>query len=80
MATPSLSIPQRDSLETTHVFLQGVRTFLTSITGPLSSDDRAMAEGLCLLSELCEKKIVEHFPDVRVWLKDWDVSAPKEGR
>jgi hypothetical protein len=68
----SLSISQRNTLETCHTAMQGTRTFLESLDNPLGSTDRAMAESLCLLLELCESKLATEFPELRVTPRIWD--------
>jgi hypothetical protein len=75
----SLSVQQRDTLETVHTTLQGIRTFLESLDSPLGATDKLMAQNLCLLAELCEQKLADVFPDLRVSPRIWDAKRAAFG-
>jgi hypothetical protein len=78
-APRSLSISQKDSLETVHVCLQGICSFLQGINGPINADDKVVAEQLCLLAELCDYKIVNEF-QLRVWPRESRNVKPPNGK
>jgi hypothetical protein len=77
MASPILSVSQRNSLEVVHTTLTGLRTFIEALDSPLTPNDKEMAKYLCLLSELCERKLVTDFPQLRIWPREWDVNPSK---
>jgi hypothetical protein len=79
MNMATLSVSQRDCLETAHTTLQGIRTFLESLDTPLGLTDKNMALNLCLLAELVENKLADAFPELRVTPRIWD-AKPNGGR
>jgi hypothetical protein len=68
----SLSVVQRDSLETSFTLFRGVTAFLESLENQLQSDERLTAESLRDLAELCERKLLVAFPDLMASLMEWE--------
>ncbi len=71
-APRSLSAPQRDSLETSFTLFRGVTAFLESLENQLQADERLTAENLRDLAAVCERKLLEAFPDLMPWLMEWE--------
>jgi hypothetical protein len=63
-----LSVVQRHSLESTYACFKGVTVFLESIENNLQSDEKLIAVSLRCLAEVCERKLVEAFPEMHAWL------------
>jgi hypothetical protein len=63
-APGSLSVVQRHSLESAYACFKGVTAFLESIENGLESEDKFTAVGLRALAEVCERKLVEAFPEL----------------
>jgi len=71
-APGSLSAEQRSSLESSYTFFKGVTAFLESIESKLPPDEKLMARNLRDLAGLCERKLVEAFPELLEWLREWE--------
>jgi hypothetical protein len=66
-APVSLSAVQRHSLESACSCFKGVTAFLESIENGLESEDKFAAVGLRALAEVCERKLLEAFPELEAW-------------
>jgi len=70
--TRSLSAVQRDSLESVFTTLKAVSPFLQSIESRLlQPDEKLQAINLLDLADLSQRKLVEAFPELLLWLADW---------
>lgn len=69
-APRSLSVSQRNSLESILTCLKGCSAFLNS-NNSFTLEDRESSRALCLWAELCEHKLVESFPELHLWLDEW---------
>jgi hypothetical protein len=67
-----LSAVQCDSLEASFICFRGITTFLESVESKLQPDERLTAENLRELAAMCERKLLEAFPDIIAWLADWE--------
>jgi hypothetical protein len=70
-APHSLSALQRDSLESSFTCFKGIATFLDSIEPKLASDEQLTARNLCDLAGVCEHKLTAAFPELLVWMREW---------
>jgi hypothetical protein len=68
----TLSPQQRSSLESAYSCFRGARAFLESIEGKLQVDEKLTSQNLRELADLCERKLVEAFPDLLEWLYQWE--------
>jgi hypothetical protein len=68
-APSSLSAVQRHSLESAYACFKGVTGFLESIEHSLEPEDKFTAIGLRALAEVCERKLVEAFPELHGLLR-----------
>jgi hypothetical protein len=67
-----VSLPEpRFTLEAVYTFLRGVGVFLEAVQPPLTAEDCLNAENLHDLAALCERKLIEAFPELHAWLADW---------
>ena len=66
-APGSLSAVQRDSLESALTYFKGVTAFLESIDSKLQADDKLIAGNLRDLAGVCQRKLVEAFPELLEW-------------
>ena len=71
----SLSAVQRHSLESAYACFKGLTAFLDSVESKLQTDEKLIAGNLRDLAGLCEHKLVESFPELLVWLKEWERSG-----
>ncbi len=72
-APGSLSALQRNSLESTFSCLRGIASFLDSIEStPLQPDEKLIAGNLRDLAGVCQRKLVEAFPELLEWLREWE--------
>ncbi len=72
-APVNLSPQQRSALESSYTFLSGVVPFLGGLKSQLESDDdKLAAENLLELAYLCQKKLLESFPELLEWLTEWE--------
>ena len=69
-APGSLSAQQRSSLESVFTTLKAVSPFLQSLES-LTVDERLQASNLLDLADLSQRKLVEAFPELLLWLADW---------
>jgi hypothetical protein len=60
----SLSPVQRDSLEASFICFRGITVFVESVESRLQPDERLTAENLRELAAMCERKLLEAFPDI----------------
>ncbi len=67
-----LSSEQRHALESSYTFFKGVTAFLESIESKLAPDEKLMAGNLRDLAGPCERKLVEAFPELLEWLREWE--------
>lgn len=67
-APGSLSLQQRNALESAYSCFRGARAFLESIEIKLQPDEKLTSQNLRELADLCEQKLVEAFPDLLEWL------------
>ena len=68
----SLSAVHRDSLESAFTCFKGITPFLESIESKLDPDEKLIAGNLRDLAGVCERKLVEAFPELHQWLKEWE--------
>ncbi len=66
-APGSVSAVQRDSLESTIACFKGVTVFLESVDNKLQADDKLIASNLRDLAGVCQRKLVEAFPELLEW-------------
>jgi len=71
MQAPGSLPEQRQTLESIYTFLSGARAFLDALQPTLSAYDRLTAENLSEFAQVCERKIIEAFPELRQWLDEW---------
>jgi hypothetical protein len=71
-APGSLSVQQRNSLESTYSCFRGMRAFLEPLEAKFQPDEKLMSQNLRELAELCEQKLVSAFPDLLEWLYQWE--------
>ncbi len=72
-ASGSLTNPeQKHALESTYTFFKGVTPFLRSMEERLQPEEKLQAENLCDLAQLCEHKLIEAFPGLLEWLREWE--------
>ena len=71
-APGSLSAQQKNSLESAYSCFRGMRAFLESAEPYFQPDEKLMSQNLRELAELCERKLVESFPDLLEWLYQWE--------
>ena len=71
-APRSLSAVQRDSLESTFVYFKGIAAFLESLESTLQPDETLMGTNLRELAGVCEYKLLEAFPELLEWLREWE--------
>jgi hypothetical protein len=71
-APRSLSAVQRDSLESSFTCFRGVAAFLESVENKFQADERMTADNLRDLADLCERKLLGAFPDLLVWVAEWE--------
>lgn len=70
-APGSLSVQQRNSLESTYSCFRGMRAFLEPLEAKLQPDEKLISQNLRELAGLCERKLVEAFPELHTWLAEW---------
>jgi hypothetical protein len=68
----SLSAVQCDSLEAGFICFRGITAFLESVGSKLQPDERLTAENLRELAAMCERKLLQAFPDIIARLADWE--------
>jgi hypothetical protein len=71
-APRSLSAVQRDSLESSFTLFRGITAFLESVENKFQSDERLTAGNLRDLAGVCERKLIEAFPQLIAWLAEWE--------
>lgn len=71
-APGSLSVQQRNSLESAYSCFKGVSAFLESVEGKLQADEKLTSQNLRELAGLCEHKLIEAFPDLLEWVYEWE--------
>jgi len=72
MAPQILTLQQRSALESAYTFFSGAIPFFQSVHDRLRPDEKLVAANLCALSELAQRKLVEAFPDLLEWLREWE--------
>jgi hypothetical protein len=79
-APGSLSAVQRDSLESSFACFKGIAAFLESIESKLAPEEKLISGNLRELAGVCERKLVEAFPELLEWLREWDGAGVRSER
>lgn len=73
MQAPSnLSPEQKHALESTFVFLSAITPFLQSLTSIVQPNEKALAGSLYDLAGVTGRKLLLAFPEITVWLAEWE--------
>jgi hypothetical protein len=66
----SISASQRNSIESVFTCLTGCSALLGSLKNPLGPEDGESARAVSLWAELCQRKLLESFPELHIWLSE----------
>ncbi len=72
MAPGSLTPQQKNSLELAYTCLLGVAGFLASAEHNLEPEEKLVAANLGDLARVCQHRLVEAFPELLEWLREWE--------
>ncbi len=72
MAPDTLTPQQKHALELTYTCFRGVAAFVPSVENSLESEEKLVAKNLRDLARVCQHRLVEAFPELLEWFKEWE--------